>query len=93
MAARELAHRAEISEAMLYRIEAGEIASTNAASRVAKALGMRVEPHLVDPRKKALVAAPNRVVQVALSGSARRVRNMVERDRTARRQDVDANRA
>ena len=37
---------------MLYRVEAGEIASTETATRIATALGRRAELQLVDPRKR-----------------------------------------
>jgi transcriptional regulator with XRE-family HTH domain len=48
---RELANRAGISAAMLYRVEAGEPASTDLAAAVANALGRRAELHLVDRRR------------------------------------------
>ena len=52
ISARDLAARAGLSAAMLYRVEAGELASTATAERIASALGRRAELHLIDPRKR-----------------------------------------
>jgi transcriptional regulator with XRE-family HTH domain len=49
---RELAQRAGTSAAMLYRVEAGEPASTDLALRLATALGRRAELQLIDPRRR-----------------------------------------
>jgi transcriptional regulator with XRE-family HTH domain len=48
LSVRDVAGRAGISAAMLYRMEAGEPASTDLATAVATALGRRAELHLVD---------------------------------------------
>ncbi|HEY7600814.1 MAG TPA: helix-turn-helix domain-containing protein [Candidatus Limnocylindrales bacterium] len=49
---RELAHRAGLSPSMTYRVEAGEPSSTDAALKLAAALGQRAELSLIDPRRK-----------------------------------------
>jgi len=49
---RDLASRAGVSASTLYRIEAGQLASTEAADQIAAALGRRAELHLVDPRRR-----------------------------------------
>src|SRR3954453_21273847 len=49
---RDLATRAEVSVGMVYRVEAGQSASTETATRIAAALNRRAELHLVDPRKR-----------------------------------------
>jgi transcriptional regulator with XRE-family HTH domain len=48
----ELADRAGLSRDLIYRIEAGRPASTDAAARVAVALGRRLGLQLVDPRRR-----------------------------------------
>jgi transcriptional regulator with XRE-family HTH domain len=50
---RELAGRAGLSPEMVYRVEAGQPASSQTASRLAVALGRRVGLHLVDQRRAA----------------------------------------
>jgi transcriptional regulator with XRE-family HTH domain len=52
MSIRDLATRAGVSASTLYRIEAGELASTDAADQIASALGRRAELHLIDPRRR-----------------------------------------
>jgi transcriptional regulator with XRE-family HTH domain len=49
---RELARRAGVSVGMAYRVEAGQVASTETAARLAAAFGRRAELILVDPRKR-----------------------------------------
>jgi len=48
----ELAERAGVSRDLVYRIEAGQPASSDAGARVAVALGRRLELGLVDPRRR-----------------------------------------
>jgi hypothetical protein len=50
---RALAERADVSPAVAYRVEAGRSASTEAATRLANALGLRLEFQLTDPRRRA----------------------------------------
>lgn len=50
---RDLADRARVSADLVYRIEAGGPASSDAWARVAVALGRRIELALVDPRRRA----------------------------------------
>ena len=57
LSVRDVATAAQTSAAMLYRIEAGEVASTDTAQRVAAALGRRAELQLIDPRRRE--ARPN----------------------------------
>ena len=52
LSVRELARRADISAGMVYRVEAGKVASTQTANRIAGALGRRAELQLVDPRRR-----------------------------------------
>src|SRR4051812_27671559 len=49
---RELADRAALSVGMVYRVEAGQPASTETATRIAVALNRHAELHLVDPRRR-----------------------------------------
>jgi transcriptional regulator with XRE-family HTH domain len=51
--AQALADRAGVSRGLVYLLEAGETASTEATVRLATALGLRVELDLVDPRRRA----------------------------------------
>ena len=48
----ELANRAGVSRSLVYMIEAGEPASTEAAARLATALGLRLEFAVTDPRRR-----------------------------------------
>lgn len=50
---RTLARRAEVSPAVVYRLEAGQSNSTPAGARLANALGMRLDFELNDPRRSA----------------------------------------
>jgi transcriptional regulator with XRE-family HTH domain len=50
--AQALADRAGVSRGLVYLLEGGESASTEAALRLATALGLRVEIDLVDPRRR-----------------------------------------
>ncbi len=49
---RDLAAQAAVSVGMVHRVESGEPASTETATKLATALGRRAELHLVDPRKQ-----------------------------------------
>jgi transcriptional regulator with XRE-family HTH domain len=62
---RELAARAGVSVGMVYRVEAGQQASTETAEAIAAALSRRVELRLVDPRKRE--SRPNLSVDVVHS--------------------------
>lgn len=62
-----LADRAHISRAVAYAIEAGNPASTEAAVRLATALGRRLEFELVDPRHRQ-PQEPMRTVDLVHSG-------------------------
>lgn len=48
----ELATRAGLSAAFVYRVEAGQSGSEEAAARIASALGRRAELQLIDPRRR-----------------------------------------
>jgi len=50
--AQDLADRAGVSRGLIYLVEAGESASTEAAVRLVTALGLRLEFGLVDPRRR-----------------------------------------
>lgn len=57
---RDIAHRAGVSVDVVYLIEAGRPASTEAALRIVTALGRRLEFQVVDPRRRG--EAPQRWV-------------------------------
>jgi transcriptional regulator with XRE-family HTH domain len=48
---RELARRADVSAVLVYRVEAGQSSSTEAAARLASSLGLRLDFELTDPRR------------------------------------------
>lgn len=54
---KELAQRADVSGGLVYRIESGLPASTEAAVRLSTALGLRPEMELVDPRRRPTAVA------------------------------------
>lgn len=49
----ELARRSGLSAGFVYRVEAGQSGSEEAAARLASALGRRAELQLIDPRRRA----------------------------------------
>ncbi len=74
----ELARRAGVSRSFAYRAEAGRPTSVMAVARLALALGLRLEPALIDPRRREVRADPGAdVVHSAMGeGEARHLRGL-----------------